>query len=147
AQTLALLDQWLQRSHRDFFVDLRGKVPACDSDEACNPIPVGQRPPTDFLWQRDPFQLFGGGSGTIENAGIDYILPYWMARFYSIENGNFVISSAGGSPNVSTDSIGSFFGSNLASAIASANGALPESLGGISLQIRDGRGVSRLVPL
>jgi hypothetical protein len=40
------------------------------------------RPTTDFLWQRNPFLLVGGGAGTIENAGIDYILPYWMARYY-----------------------------------------------------------------
>ena len=40
--------------------------------------------PTDFLWQRSPFQLDGGGSGLIESAGIDYILPYWMARYYNV---------------------------------------------------------------
>ncbi|HEY7180203.1 MAG TPA: hypothetical protein VIC84_02240 [Blastocatellia bacterium] len=39
---------------------------------------------TDFLWQRSPFLLFGGGAGAIETAGIDYILPYWMARYYGI---------------------------------------------------------------
>jgi hypothetical protein len=26
----------------------------------------------------------GGGSGIIENAGIDYILPYWMARYHRV---------------------------------------------------------------
>lgn len=25
-----------------------------------------------------------GGSGLIETAGIDYILPYWMARYYNV---------------------------------------------------------------
>jgi hypothetical protein len=39
---------------------------------------------TDFLWQRSPFQLVGGGIGNIETAGIDYILPYWMARYYGV---------------------------------------------------------------
>jgi hypothetical protein len=47
-------------------------------------IPVDQRVTTDFLWQRSPFQLFGGGGGFIENPGIDFILPYWMARFYGV---------------------------------------------------------------
>ena len=42
------------------------------------------RVPTDFLWQRNPFDLVGGGSGKIESAGIDYILPYWMARYYGV---------------------------------------------------------------
>jgi len=84
--TRTFLDQWLQRSRRDFYVDLRGVYPACGSagTEACNPIPVTARVPTDFLWQRDPFQLTGGGSGLIESAGIDYILPYWMARYYGV---------------------------------------------------------------
>jgi hypothetical protein len=33
----------------------------------------------------DPFQLSGGGDGIIETAGVDYILPYWMARYYRVE--------------------------------------------------------------
>jgi len=35
-----------------------------------------------LLWQRTPFLLVGQGAGTIETAGIDYILPYWMGRYY-----------------------------------------------------------------
>jgi hypothetical protein len=59
---------------------LQGIYPACGPNRACNPVPVDQRPNTDFLWQRTPFQLYGGAIGTIETAAIDYILPYWMAR-------------------------------------------------------------------
>ncbi len=51
---------------------------------ACNPVPVVERPPAEFLWQDSPFQLSGGGLGTIANSGIDYILPYWMARYYGV---------------------------------------------------------------
>ena len=85
--TRTFLDQWLTRPRRDPYVDLTGVYPSCGSagTEACNPIPVPARIPTDFRWQRDPFQLAGGGSGTIEGAGIDYILPYWMARYYGVE--------------------------------------------------------------
>jgi hypothetical protein len=85
--TRNFLDQWLTRPRRDPEVDLVGVYPSCGSSgtEACSPIPVPARVPTDFLWQRDPFQLAGGGSGTIEGAGIDYILPYWMARYYGVE--------------------------------------------------------------
>jgi hypothetical protein len=68
-----LLDDWLQRPKRDQYVDLTKTVAVCGS-EACQPVPVHLRPPTDFLWQRSPFQLTGGGSGVIESAGIDYIL-------------------------------------------------------------------------
>ncbi len=85
AETRADLDAWLQRPRTDVFVDWRGEIPACGSpDEACNPLPVAARPPSDFLWQLDPYQLDGGGSGIIETAGIDYILPYWMARYYQV---------------------------------------------------------------
>ncbi len=83
--TASYLFQWLFRPTRDFYVDLRGQYPSCvSSGESCDPLPIAQRIPTDFLWQRSPFQLDGGGSGLIEGAGIDYILPYWMARYYNV---------------------------------------------------------------
>jgi hypothetical protein len=83
-ETIELLAAWLRRPRRDVFVDLRDTYPACGPGRACQVIPVDQRVTTDFLWQRSPFQLFGGGGGFIENPGIDFILPYWMARFYGV---------------------------------------------------------------
>jgi uncharacterized protein (TIGR03437 family) len=106
AETRELLDLWLKRPRRDFFVDLRGKVRTC-GDQACDPIPVDQRTPTDFLWQRSPFQLFGGLNGTIGNAGVDYILPYWMARYYGVIS-DFQLPAA-----VAPDSISSLYGAGL----------------------------------
>jgi len=85
SQTLALLDAWLLRARRDFSIDVSAQVPVCGSD-ACSPVPVELRPNTDFLWQRSPFTLTGYGFARIETAGIDYILPYWMARYYGIVN-------------------------------------------------------------
>jgi hypothetical protein len=85
AETRALLDQWLQRPRRDHYIDLRGRYLACGNEErACDPIPLVEQVRTDFLWQRSPYLLFGGGEGRIEGAGIDYILPYWMARYYGV---------------------------------------------------------------
>jgi len=86
AETRRLLDEWLKRPRRDQFLDWRNdpRYPACGADKACQPIPVPDRIRTDFLWQRSPFLLFGGGNGTIEGAGIDYILPYWMGRYYGV---------------------------------------------------------------
>jgi hypothetical protein len=85
-ETLILLDQWLQRPRRDYWVDLRGTdLDDCgDPNRACSSIPVNKRVNTDFLWQRSPFQLSGGGEGKIETAAIDYILPYWIARAYGL---------------------------------------------------------------
>ncbi len=84
AETRDLLNQWLQRPRRDFGVDLRGVYDACGENQACQPIPVVQRVPSSFLWERSPFLLYGGGDGFIEGAGIDYLLPYWMARYYGV---------------------------------------------------------------
>ena len=89
----SLVTQWLERPRRDPYVDDTKIVKVCGS-EACQPVPVPIRPTTDFLWQRDPFQLTGGGSGTIEGAGIDYILPYWMARYYGVITGEVVSAAA-----------------------------------------------------
>jgi len=90
AQTVAYLNEFLQRPRRDVYVNLEGRFPGCvSSDQSCNPIPIALRVTTDFLWQRSPFQLVGGGSGTIEGAGIDYVLPYWMGRYYKVvDDGN-----------------------------------------------------------
>lgn len=85
AETRAALDAWLTRPRTDVFVDWAGRIPSCGNpNEACNPLPVAARPPSDFLWQLDPYQLSGGGSGVVETAGIDYLLPYWMARYYGV---------------------------------------------------------------
>ncbi|HYR86500.1 MAG TPA: hypothetical protein VE422_20600 [Terriglobia bacterium] len=83
-QTMEFLEAWLQRPRRDPFVDLRGTFKARSEDRASTVIPIPQRPTTDFLWQRSPFLLYGGGVGLVEGAGIDFILPYWMARFFGV---------------------------------------------------------------
>jgi hypothetical protein len=85
-ETRNLLEDWLRRSRRDEWVDWRGdqRYPACGEDRACDPVSLVDRVRTDFLWQRSPFLLYGGGQGLIEGPGIDYILPYWMARYYGV---------------------------------------------------------------
>jgi len=150
AETLTLLDQWLQRPKRDPYVNLEGVLPSCNSpDEACDPVPVPQRPPTDFVWQRNPFNLMGGGFGTIEGAGIDYILPYWMARYYGvIASGDSVVSAATGIPTVSPESMASYYGSNMSTDTAQPDSLpLPTTLAGISVQVQDRAGAMLAAPL
>jgi hypothetical protein len=48
---------------------------------AKNPLPVAQRVPTDFLWQRPPNQLNGSEAPTHRAPGIDFLTPYWMIRY------------------------------------------------------------------
>ena len=85
ADTRQFLALWLERPRRDYYVDLSDRYPpACGENQPCEPSPVNERPNTDFLWQRSPFSVSGGRAGTIETAAIDYILPYWMARYYGV---------------------------------------------------------------
>jgi hypothetical protein len=80
------LKLWLKRPRRDYYVDLSGKYPSCGGDRSCRVIPIDERVNTDFLWQRSPFLLYPDrrGEGTIETAAIDYLLPYWMGRYYGV---------------------------------------------------------------
>ncbi len=148
AETRNLLDEWLARSNRDFSVDVSKTVAVC-SGEACQPVPVPLRPPATFLWQDDPFQLVGGGSGVIEGSGIDYILPYWMGRYYgAIAAPGPVLSSAAPIPVVAPGSLASLYGSNLAPGIAqAAMQPLPAALGGVTLTVTDSTGAARPAPL
>ncbi|MCU1329011.1 MAG: hypothetical protein JWN34_4381 [Bryobacterales bacterium] len=146
-QTMALLNGWLLRLRRDFGADLNGSVPVC-GDRACAPVPVWRRPPTDFLWQRSPFQLSVGGAGIIEGAGIDYILPYWMARYYALRESIQIKSAASASSVVAPDSLGSVYGTSLASTTSQATSQpLPATLGGVTITVRDEAGTSRVAPL
>jgi uncharacterized protein (TIGR03437 family) len=135
-----LLDEWLLRPVRDPYVDLTNTVEVCGS-EACSPVPVPLRPPTDFLWQRDPFQLTGGGTSTIESPGIDYILPYWMGRYYGVISPDSVQSAAAPSLAVAPGSLATMYGSNLAAGNTAATALpLPISLGGLTLSVTDATG-------
>ncbi len=146
AETRLLLDQWLQRPKRDGFVDVTKTVPVCGS-RACDPVPVALRTPTDFLWQRDPFQLSGGGSGLVESAGIDYILPYWMGRYYAVIPGA-VQSAAAVSGTVAANSLASLYVVNSAFGTAQASlQPLPLTLGGVALMVTDAAGTQRGAPL
>lgn len=48
------------------------------------PLPLDKRHCTDFTWQRSPFQLTSHGTGHEGEPGADFILPYWMARYYRV---------------------------------------------------------------
>src|ERR1035441_4432574 len=148
AETRVLLDQWLERPKRDFYVDVSSKVAGCGS-ESCLPVPAPLRPPATFLPEVDPFQLKGGGSGIIENAGADYILPYWMARYYGVINGGSGIQSAAApSSAIAPGSLASIYGQTLAVATAQAGLLpLPISLSGVTLVITDSAGMQWNAPL
>jgi uncharacterized protein (TIGR03437 family) len=147
AEAAALCNEWLQRPSRDNPVNVNGVVAVC-SGQACQPIPVALRPPDEYLWEESPFQLTGGGSGIIETAGVDYILPYWMARYYGVVPAIAVQSAAAPNPAVTPQSIASIFGTNLASGTEAGTTQPPlTSLGGVTLTVTDSAGVARVAPL
>jgi hypothetical protein len=80
------LKLWLKRPRRDYYVDLSDKYEACGDNRACRVVRIDERVNTDFLWQRSPFLLHGNpiDDGTRETAAIDYLLPYWMGRYYGV---------------------------------------------------------------
>lgn len=43
------------------------------------PIPVWQREPTDFVWQRTPYELCGGSNSTYN--GMDFCLAYYLGEY------------------------------------------------------------------
>lgn len=143
AETVALLNQWLQRPSRDNPVTLQGVVGVCGS-AACQPIPVALRPPDEFLWEESPFQLDGGGMGVIETGGVDYILPYWMARYYGVIQPIAVQSSAAPNGAVTAQSIASVYGSGFAAAAdVAGTQPPPQTLDGVTLTVTDSAGNTR----
>jgi uncharacterized protein (TIGR03437 family) len=147
AEAATLLDQFLQRPKRDAYVDLTKSIQACGT-EACQPVPVPLRPPADFLWQTDPFALTGGGSGIIESAGIDYILPYWMGRYYGVIGDPTVQSAAAASSAVAPSSLAAMYGTDLALGTAQAGSQpLPLSLAQATIIVMDSAGAPRIAPL
>jgi len=54
----------------------------CTWAHAVEPLPMSLRPYTDFVWQRDPFELPIGGraDGTQQSPGLDLTESFWLAR-------------------------------------------------------------------
>jgi uncharacterized protein (TIGR03437 family) len=100
------------------------------------------------LWQDDPFQLSGGGSGIIETSGVDYLLAYWMARYYRVISAGVVQSAAAPGIAVASDSLASLYGTSLASGSAKASSQPPPNvLAGATLSVIDASGAKRAAPL
>jgi hypothetical protein len=51
------------------------------SKRASRPLPVVDRAPSDFVWQREPTILDGQEPATHREPAIDYLTPYWMLRY------------------------------------------------------------------
>lgn len=61
---------------------------------ATAPLPIELRPPSNFAWRSDPYDVNGGG-GPLLNPGGGFHCAYWMGRFLQ--------STSDGAANVSPD--------------------------------------------
>jgi hypothetical protein len=95
AQVEDELQRWCLRPRRDFrrLNSQNAAIATAPNPDAGNgqaatvavlPIPIEDRTCTDFLWQRGPFDLDGGGDPHDEEAGVDIVLPYWAARAFGV---------------------------------------------------------------
>ena len=50
--------------------------------ESLYPLPSNRLPPDMVIWHRSTFELDGGVDSGEERTGCDYLLPYWMGRYY-----------------------------------------------------------------
>ena len=50
--------------------------------DALYPLPSNLRLPDMCIWHRSPYILDGGANSDAETSGHDYLLPYWMGRYY-----------------------------------------------------------------
>jgi hypothetical protein len=52
--------------------------------QAMEAFPIDQQCSTDFLFQRNPFQIeeCGSDSPALVNAGVDYLIAYWLASYH-----------------------------------------------------------------
>ncbi len=83
--TIMMLDQLGARGFKHTTTDVRGKYASCGENRACEPVPVSERTQTDFMWQTPPWDLYIEGDERIEGPGLDFLLPYWMSRFYKVQ--------------------------------------------------------------
>ncbi len=51
-------------------------------EDALYPLPTFLRIPDMCIWHRSPYRLDGGEDNGRERSGHDYLLPYWMGRYY-----------------------------------------------------------------
>ncbi len=45
-------------------------------------VDVSERVVSDFIWQRNPWGLLDGGNPQLTYPGVDYLVAYWMGRYY-----------------------------------------------------------------
>lgn len=85
AETIKMLDQLWAKGFKRTGVDVRGKYKECSAGQTCDAVPVNERSRTDFIWQSPPWDTYIQSDERFESAGVDYLITYWMSRYYRIQ--------------------------------------------------------------
>lgn len=48
--------------------------------QACEPLPISERPRGPFEWNQNPYRLDSTGDGSQEYSGLGYLVAYWLGR-------------------------------------------------------------------
>jgi hypothetical protein len=62
-------------------LDLLGYVGRGDKLVSVQPVPMRTRPPSNYFWRTNPYEVNGGGSGRNLYGSPDLRFPYWAGRF------------------------------------------------------------------
>lgn len=62
-------------------IELLGAVGWNDELVSKTPIPLDVRPPSNYFWRSNPYQVNGGGASTRLLPAVDYRFVYWLARW------------------------------------------------------------------
>lgn len=81
---LAQLEQFRAAPNVGRAVDLRGQYPEDPQCEGLSSvaIDVGDRAPTSFVWERNPWKLVHAEEPNALYPGLDYLAAYWWGRRY-----------------------------------------------------------------
>lgn len=84
SNSITHLAQWIDYRKNTSGGAVINNTKTCGGSKCVLPLPVTERPPTDFLWQRSPrTDINGSQAATHRTPGIDYLAPYWMDRYES----------------------------------------------------------------
>lgn len=62
-------------------LDLLGYVGRGDKLVSRQPVPMRIRPPSNYHWRSNPYEVNGGGNGTRLIPGVDFRFAYWLGRW------------------------------------------------------------------
>jgi hypothetical protein len=52
-----------------------------DTPVSVEPVPMRLRPPSNYHWRSNPYQVNGGGDGSQVMSGVDFRVVWWLGRW------------------------------------------------------------------